>query len=248
MRRCSPANVALFVLLTFGPARAADLWAYKAPPVPAMYSWTGCYIGVEGGGAWGTSNHTAESGRDAGRTITGNFGTSGGLAGGTIGCNYRIGSWVFGAEDDMSWINTKGSAPDILPFNPNAVSTTQQNWLDTLRGRIGWAWGRTLLYATGGAAFTDAQVTACPLVGCISQTKTVSGWTVGGGIEYAFLSGWSVKLEYLYADFGSPQFINPPIPVGAATIVTRNVRLDDNVVRAGLNYRFSWPSPAAAWY
>jgi len=248
MRRCSPANVALFVLLTFGPARAADLWAYKAPPVPAMYSWTGCYIGVEGGGAWGTSNHTAESGRDAGRTITGNFGTSGGLAGGTIGCNYRIGSWVFGAEDDMSWINTKGSAPDILPFNPNAVSTTQQNWLDTLRGRIGLAWGRTLLYATGGAAFTDAQVTACPLVGCISQTKTVSGWTVGGGIEYAFLSGWSVKLEYLYADFGSPQFINPPIPVGAATIVTRNVRLDDNVVRAGLNYRFSWPSPAAAWY
>jgi len=240
--------VALFVLLTFGPARAADLWAYKAPPVPAMYSWTGCYIGVEGGGAWGTSNHTAESGRDAGRTITGNFGTSGGLAGGTIGCNYRIGSWVFGAEDDMSWINTKGSAPDILPFNPNAVSTTQQNWLDTLRGRIGLAWGRTLLYATGGAAFTDAQVTACPLVGCISQTKTVSGWTVGGGIEYAFLSGWSVKLEYLYADFGSPQFINPPIPVGAATIVTRNVRLDDNVVRAGLNYRFSWPSPAAAWY
>ena len=102
MRRCSPANVALFVLLTFGPARAADLGAYKAPPVPAMYSWTGCYIGVEGGGAWGTSNHTAESGRDAGRTITGNFGTSGGLAGGTIGCNYRIGSWVFGVEDDMS--------------------------------------------------------------------------------------------------------------------------------------------------
>jgi len=240
--------VALFVLLTFGPARAADLWAYKAPPVPAMYSWTGCYIGVEGGGAWGTSNHTAESGRDAERTITGNFSTSGGLAGGTIGCNYRIGSWVFGAEDDMSWINTKGSAPDIVPFNPNSVSTTQQNWLDTLRGRIGLAWGRTLLYATGGAAFTDAQVTACPLVGCISQTKTVSGWTVGGGIEYAFLSGWSVKLEYLYADFGSPQFINPPIPVGAATIVTRNVRLDDNVVRAGLNYRFSWPSPAAAWY
>jgi len=148
----------------------------------------------------------------------------------------------------MSWINTKGSAPDIVPFNPNSVSTTQQNWLDTLRGRIGLAWGRTLLYATGGAAFTDAQVTACPLVGCISQTKTVSGWTVGGGIEYAFLSGWSVKLEYLYADFGSPQFINPPIPVGPGTIVTRNVRLDDNVVRAGLNYRFSWPSPAAAWY
>ena len=248
MRRCSPANVALFVLLTIGPACAADLSAYKAAPVPAIYSWTGCYIGLEGGGAWGTSDHTAESGRDAGQTITGNFSTSGGLAGGTIGCNYRIGSWVFGAEDDMSWTNTKGSAPDIVPFNPNSVSTTQQNWLDTLRGRVGLAWGRTLLYATGGAAFTDAQVTACPLVGCISQTKTVTGWTVGGGIEYAFLSGWSVKLEYLYADFGSPQFINPPIPVGAGTIVTRNVRLDDNVVRAGLNYRFSWPSPAAAWY
>jgi outer membrane immunogenic protein len=248
MRRCSPANVALFVFLAVGPGLAADFPAYKAPLAPVLYSWTGCYIGGEGGGAWGTSSHTAASGRNAGQTITGNFGTTGGIAGGTIGCNYQVGSWVVGAEEDMSWINTKGSTPDIPPFNINSVSTTQQDWLDTLRGRLGIAWGRTLIYATGGAAFTGADVTACPLAGCVSQSKTVTGWTVGGGVEYAFLNGWSVKLEYLYADFGSPQFINPPVSVGAGTIVTRNVRLDDNIVRAGLNYRFTWPSPAATWF
>jgi outer membrane immunogenic protein len=248
MRRCSPANVALFVFLTVSPAFAADLPYYKAPLVPAIYGWTGCYIGGEGGGAWGTSNHTAESGRGAGQTITGDFSIAGGLAGGTIGCNYQFGSWVFGAEDDMSWINTKGSTPDLPPFNVNSVSTTQQNWLDTLRGRLGWTWGRTLIYATGGAAFTGADVSACPLAGCVSQSKTVTGWTVGAGVEYAFLSGWSVKLEYLYADFGSPQFINPPIQLGAGTVVTRDVRLDENIVRVGLNYRFNWHSFSGPWY
>jgi outer membrane immunogenic protein len=248
MRRCSPANAALFVFLAVGPAFAADLSAYRAPLVPPIYSWTGCYIGGEGGGAWGTSNHTAESGIGAGRTITGDFSTAGGLAGGTIGCNYQFGSWVFGAEDDMSWINTKGSTPDLAPFNVNAVSTTQQDWLDTLRGRFGLAWGRTLIYATGGAAFTGAEVSACPLIGCVGQYKTVTGWTVGAGLEYAFLSGWSAKLEYLYADFGSPQFINPPVQLGMGTVVTRNARLDDNVVRVGLNYRFSWYGLAGPWY
>jgi opacity protein-like surface antigen len=96
----------------------------------------------------------------------------------------------------MSWINTKGSTPDLVPFNINSVSATQQDWLDTLRGRLGVARGRTLIYATGGGAFTGADVTVCPLAGCVSQSKTVSGWTVGGGVEYAFLNGWSAKLEY----------------------------------------------------
>jgi outer membrane immunogenic protein len=155
---------------------------------------------------------------------------------------------VFGIEDDISWVNKKGSAPDLPPFSINAVSTTQENWLDTLRGRIGFAWDRTLIYATGGAAFAGAEVTVCALAGCLSESNSVTGWTAGGGVEYAFLSDWSVKIEYLYADFGSPQFFNPPIRLGAGTVVTRDVRLTDNIVRAGVNYRFNWFNPVGAQY
>jgi outer membrane immunogenic protein len=245
MRKLALVTWVLGALTVAAPALAADLGvrpapAYKAPPAPMVYNWTGCYLGVEGGGAWGDSKQTAASGPDTGRTIS-SFNTSGGLAGGTVGCNYQTGSWVFGAEEDLSWMNKRGSANDMPPFNPTAVSTTQESWLDTFRGRIGYAWDRTLVYATGGLAVEGAGVHICPVAGCVDDDKTVTGWTVGAGIEYAFWNNWSLKAEYLYADFGSPQFIGTPVHIGAGTVDTRDVRLNDNIVRAGVNYKFNWP-------
>jgi outer membrane immunogenic protein len=256
LRRVAASNgargmAALIVIATVGPVAAADLPRapmYLPLPMPAIDHWTGCYVGVTAGGAWGSSNHTAESGAFAGQSITGDFGTSGGTAGGTLGCNYQINRWVLGAEGDLSWINNKGSAPDLSPFNSRGTSTTQQSWLDTVRGRVGFSWDRLLVYGTGGVAFTGANVEVCALAGCVTQSGSMTGWTVGGGIEYAPSNDWTFKIEYLYADFGSAQFLNPPVRLGAATFLTRDVRLTNNILRAGLNYRFTWPDLDGARY
>jgi outer membrane immunogenic protein len=240
MKKLGLATAVFSALTAAAPAFAADLGrpapppVYKAPPVVAPYSWTGCYIGVEGGGAWGTSRHTDVN--SGGFLHTDDFNVNGGLVGGTVGCNYQMGRWVFGIEDDGSWINAKGSA-DVIG-TVTGVGSTKQNWLDTLRGRLGYAWDRTLIYATGGFAAAGVDATQCQVGVCVSETKTVTGWTVGGGLEYAFWNNWSFKAEYLYADFGSPRFFDPEVDVGGLGFPPRNVRLHENIARVGLNYKF----------
>jgi len=125
------------------PALAADLSTplYKVPPVaPPPFSWTGCYVGVEGGGAWGQSQHvaaTAPNPATVGLPITLRFNLAGALAGGTVGCNYQVGNVVLGVENDMSWTNKGASSPDMPPFSRGAISSTNEKWIDTLRGRVG---------------------------------------------------------------------------------------------------------------
>ena len=227
---------------------AADLppGTYKAPPMAraVVSSWTGCYIGLQGGGGWGSSQHVAvgpPNPANAGRPITNSFVLSGGEVGGTIGCNYQANSWVFGVENDISWTNISGSAPDMLPFNLNAVSHTNEKWLDTLRGRAGFAWDRAFLYGTGGVAFAGTDATICnTLLGvCQSNAQTRTGWVAGAGIEYAVWDNVSLKFEYLHADFGTGRYFPSPVMVGGQNIATRDVRLSDDIVRAGVNWRFT---------
>ena len=227
---------------------AADLSPlYKAPSAPpappVVYSWTGCYLGIAGGGNWGRSRHVstgAENPANAGLPIDNTFNLSGALVGGTIGCNYQLDdTWVVGVENDASWTNKRGSANDIPPFNTAAVSQTSENWIDTLRGRIGFTWDKALLYGTGGAAFAGTQVQVCSPFLCATDSQTRVGWTAGVGLEYAAWQNVSVKIEYLHADFGTARYINPPVqgPAGG-TIVTRDVSLTDDIVRGGVNWRF----------
>jgi outer membrane immunogenic protein len=216
--------VGLFVAAMAAPSFAADLPrpAYKAPIYSAPgFSWTGFYVGVNGGYGWGKSEWTA-SGTGAG---TGNFDVKGGMAGGTIGFNYQTGTWVWGLEGDIdaSWM--KGSTPC-----GGVDCETKNSWLGTARGRLGYAgWDRWLPYVTGGAAFGDIKATPGALG---SETTTKVGWTAGAGIEYAILNNWSTKLEYLYVDLGKGS-------CGAATcVVDTDVSFKANIVRLGLNYRF----------
>jgi outer membrane immunogenic protein len=225
-------------------ATAADLAvrapAYKAPVVP-MFSWTGCYVGVEGGGIWGRSKDTdaAPANKNFGLPINNGFDLSGGLVGGTAGCNYQISNWVFGVENDISWTNASGSTVDIAPFNTASTSKTSEKWLDTLRGRVGFAWDRALFYGTGGAAFAGTTVQVCGTIACVSDSQTRTGWVAGGGIEYAAWDHVTLKLEYLHADFGTSSYINPSVQVAPGhTIVTRDVPLTNDIVRAGVNYKF----------
>jgi opacity protein-like surface antigen len=168
------------------PALAADASTplYKTPPAASSsFSWTGCYVGVEAGGAWGQSQQiaaTAPNHADVGLPITVRFNLAGALAGGTVGCNYQISSMVLGVENDLSWTNKGASSPDIPPFSRGAISSTSEKWIDTLRGRVGWAWDRFLVYGTAGAALTGVDVGVCsPTAICISDTRTRTGRLVG---------------------------------------------------------------------
>jgi outer membrane immunogenic protein len=146
-------SIAAVLLGVATTASAADfpVVPVKAPlPAPVIFSWTGCYIGVEGGGNWGGSSQIARSGPNVDQPITGNFDLSGGIAGGTVGCNVQVSNFVIGAENDFSWTNKRGTVNDQLPFNPAATSSAREKWIDTLRGRFGYAIDRFMVYGTAG--------------------------------------------------------------------------------------------------
>jgi outer membrane immunogenic protein len=254
-----PTAVVVAVIFGVSAAQAADM-AVKAPPVapvalPPIFSWTGCYVGVEGGGNWGRSEQVARSGTFVGSTITGGFDLSGGIAGGTVGCNYQFSSFVIGIEDDYSWTDKRGSATDRLPFSTAAVSSTHEKWIDTLRGRAGFAWDRFFFYGTGGAAWagTDVNVVSRAPAFNVTNSQTRTGWVAGVGGEWAAWTGpWGAltfKLEYLHADFGTKQYFNPQVttPVGVI-VATRDAKLTDDMVRAGMNFKFNWGGPVVAKY
>jgi outer membrane immunogenic protein len=167
-----------------------------------------------------------------------------------VGCNYQASNWVFGIEGDVSWTNKSGSANDIAPFTTTSTNQLREKWFDTVRGRVGYAWDRVLFYGTAGGAFAGTTTDVCAIQGiCVSSSRTRSGWVAGAGLEYAFWDNLSVKLEYLHADFGSANYIDPPVVVaGAGTFNARSIRLTDDIVRVGLNYRFGWGGPVVAKY
>ena len=205
-----------------GTAAAADLSRpapapyYKAPVVAPVFSWTGFYIGLNGGGGFGRSAWDS----------TGSFNTSGGLVGGTIGYNYQIGQAVVGLEGDVDWANINGTTNNLCGLG----CKTKDSWLSTVRGRLGYAADRFMPYITGGAAFGDIKASTPGFAGA---STTNAGWTLGAGLEFAVAQNWSLKAEYLYVDLGK---FNCGITCGAA--VTDNVSFRTNLIRAGVNYHF----------
>ena len=235
----------------------ADGYERSVGYAPRAWSWTGCYIGVEGGGIWGSASNTSFDttfGPAFVGPITGNYDLSGSMAGGTIGCNYQTGAFVLGIEADDSWTNNQGSSFAIAPFNRTALIQTQENWIATFRGRLGYAFApRWLAYVTGGAAATDASLTIKDPNGLggsgaeASDSNTRWGWTVGAGTEWAVAGRWSFKAEYLHADFGNSDYFTPNVRVSKPdghggtfnyTFVSQSVNLTDDMVRVGLNYGF----------
>jgi outer membrane immunogenic protein len=224
--------------LVLGPtaALAADL-PVKAAPVPvAIYDWTGFYIGVAGGGSLGTSDHIDRATRFS---DTLGYNVKGGLAGGTLGYNWQVSSFVVGFEGDVSWVGEYGSHPDIgLVGDPAFTSFTKETWMATARARFGYAVNNLLFYGTGGyaAAGVEAGVKDTATGALLaSTTSTRSGWTAGGGLEWGFAPNWSAKFEMLYMKFNSTPF-NTVRAEGP-----RTVPLDDTIARAGINYRFGGP-------
>ena len=159
-------------------------------------------------------------------TPTGNFSTSGYLIGGTLGGNYQWGQFVLGIEGDGDWTNLTGTSTT----NCGVGCTTQSDWLATVRGRAGYAFDRVLVYGTGGGAFANVQAAYAALP---FSSSTQTGWTAGGGVEFAFTPNLTAKVEYLYVDLGSQA-----CPPGSCAASATSVTLTENVVRAGINYKF----------
>ncbi len=229
------------LLLASVGAHAADLrMPVKAPPapVPVPFSWTGCYVGGNGGGVWVRNDFSVAAGPFSGDS-DGSIDVSGGVAGVQAGCNYQTYNWVFGIQGDYDWTNVSNSINDAVFVGvTDGVNITS---LASVTGRIGYAWDRFLLYAKGGGAWERLDFTSTgSSFSSISETR--NGWTVGGGGEYAFLDWLTGFVEYDFYDFGtSSETLNP-----FSGVVTFNVRDTQSVVKAGLNFKFGgWSAPAA---
>src|SRR5262249_42116112 len=138
----------------------------------------------------------------------------------------------------------RGSAPDMPPFNVAATSTTRERWIDMFRGRVGYAIDQFLIYGTAGIAFAGTDVTVSDPAGAVTESRTRTGLAAGLGGEWAaWTDSWgavSFKLEYVHTDFGSKRYFETRPLLGGVPVATRDVRLTDDIVRAGVNVRFNW--------
>ena len=209
-------------------ARAPSYYPNRYYPTAIL--WTGFYAGLHGGGAWSSATWT-----DPLSGASDNPQPSSILGGAEIGVNWQNEGLVLGAEADISWIRLHGSAVDAAGFH-----TISAHWLSMVTGRLGYAFNRFLVYGKGGAAFTGERndVIGPPRTTASTGTLTQVGWTVGGGVEYAFDSAWSARIEYDFIDFPSRDLtlarvgLVPPLAVP----VTVDWRIQKLV--GAINFRF----------
>jgi outer membrane immunogenic protein len=258
-------------------AFAADLGQpyVKAPPAPPPPpSWTGFYIGVNGG--WGFNRDTGDEECINPAGIVGGAGchegagsivkADGGLAGGQIGYNWQSGIVVYGIETDIQWADIKDTASvfdDVLGVGPVGEGTytasQKLDWFGTVRGRLGITpWSQSaLLYVTGGLIYGQEKVSSDVFFHFFGQdffasdSTTRTGGTVGVGLEYLFTPNLSGKIEGLWYDMGTERLIASPLfPNG---FVSRSTfHFEGAIVRAGLNWHFNWggggPGPYQGQY
>lgn len=210
-----------------GAAIAADVPLkgpiYKAAPVSI---WEGAYIGVHLGYGWATNDISAAG---FGPDEVKSNGVIGGLQ---VGYNRHIApNWILGFEADVSFGDLTGTnvIGGVIP------TTSEISTFGTARTRLGYVNGRWMVYATGGMAWAQTQVTSV----AFDADRPQIGYAIGGGVEYALARNWSAKFEYLYMDLGKTNISLAPAP---------STDLTASVVRVGLNYRFSDLRTAALGY
>jgi outer membrane immunogenic protein len=222
-------------------ADAADIYragGFKDTPYVMAPIWTGFYLGAHVGGAWGDVDV-----RDLnGGVLPGPFSFSpdGVFGGGTGGYNLQFGSFLFGIEGDIGYMDLSGAGiiPSANPGRHQDISLDGGLYGD-ITARLGYAFDRMLVYAKGGFAFYDSegkQVTTTP--GYVhSGTDTLTGWTAGGGIEYLISPSWSIKAEYLHFDFGSQGASQTSVGDDPIGFVYKNkFDVTAESVKAGVNY------------
>jgi outer membrane immunogenic protein len=247
------------LLAIAGPAYAADMHL-KAPIAPApVFNWTGYYIGVNGGYAKDNASTDINPDPTAVRFInllpeTLDPAPKGYFGGGQVGANWQYGSVVAGLEADLQ-SGIKGTivqSPLVqnngTPFNGTAAVTQQVEWWGTARLRLGTTFvdPRFLIFATAGVAYARIDNTANTDFrpqGTIQYPTSVgdfrTGLVAGGGAEFAFTNNLSLKAEYLYLDLGTNSTTAQPVPANPPFTITYNFHTTMQVVRGGLNWKFS---------
>jgi outer membrane immunogenic protein len=251
------AGAALVVLVVGNAAQAADLGrpvypVYKAPVVVPAFSWTGCYIGADAGGAWDRQNTSVNTSVNQ-APASGDITRSSVIGGPYVGCNYQFApQWVIGVEGDVSWVKLSGatSAPNLFadgtPVGVGGISWgSSTDWIASARARLGYAVApNALIYGTGGAAWTRTNYSGLDVlddgVAATSFTDTRTGWVAGAGVDWApWNNNWIFRIEYLHYQFGgvssTAPFVNPNLG-NVATFNFGDLKIDS--VRAGLSYKF----------
>ena len=252
------------------------------------YNWSGFYVGVNAGAGWTASD--VGTGVCSGSPIScywtgeGDSSTPGRVAtagsghlsdtlftgGGQVGANWQRGAFVFGVEGDVDSFHSRASHAGTTAytagsaFGATIADSVSTNVLATVRGRIGYATGPLLLYATGGLALADFNhsssygeygfSTAAPCAGstggnyCSHGSGVVTdGWVVGAGAEWAFQRNWSLKAEYLYVDLGNVSSTSALLngagtggvtsTSGTPQFIQHSSNFTAQIARVGVNYK-----------
>jgi outer membrane immunogenic protein len=245
-----------------GSAFAADLPYRTAAPAPyvaaPIFTWTGFYVGLNAGAGFNNKNNgyvTNGFGATTVFTTTGGgFGSNNdaGFTGGAqAGYNMQFGMFVAGVEGDINYLDRGNDERFIVSDNFGRTYTfnrgNSNNWFGTARGRVGIALDRFLPYVTGGWAFGGKQggvngsfvttgVAGSTVLVNNGGSGSSSGWTLGGGLEYAFSNNMSVKIEYLHVKLGNNNSQFAVNTTGGVFSFKNENKFD--VVRAGVNFRF----------
>jgi outer membrane immunogenic protein len=264
MRSQLGSAAAIAAALFAGSASAADLPLRKEPPPPPVVpppppTWNGLYLGLNVGGGWLSNNYnnndilfipyTTVSPVGAfgvlgfGNYYNNNNNNGGVVGGGQVGYNYQFAnSFVVSAEADIQGTSIGNNNNNNWYWGSGGNFQPALPWFGTVRGRLGFLLMPNLLvYGTGGFAYGGVQF--------FDQTRTDTGWTAGGGLEYLIWQNWSAKVEYLYVEL-YPNNGNNNIFLGFNGFTWfNNQHLEANVVRVGLNWHFNYsPPPVLARY
>jgi outer membrane immunogenic protein len=255
-----------------------------AQPAPDTHNWEGPYVGLNAG--WNSANTSVAPGTATTQQLTGvnagagpvtvppatfntaqqDYSTQSWAAGGQVGYNHQIGHWVLGAEGDMDALGGRSrqfsnyALPATSLTSANAVSisrSTNPDWTASVRGRVGYATGRLLIYGTGGLGLADARQnvtygyapTVTPGVAAANpgtsfgtsngdtNDRVLVGYTAGGGAEFALNRAVSIGAEYRHSDYGDNTYALGSSAPGATRENTR-IGFSDDQVLAKVNFRF----------
>lgn len=227
-------------------AHSADLGSLKDDPVaytPA-FSWTGAYVGLHAGFGVGDTQGNIN---DIPIDLSSDYDVNGALYGGQIGYNWQTGNLVLGIAGSLSGSEidgTDGTCQDFIIIT--ADCERELNWLATLTGKIGFASGRTMIYAMGGIAWgeietnVDVNVVLPPIivgtVATINGEETHTGWVAGLGIQHALTKNLIIGIEYAHIDLGDEDqnlSINGT-PLGLSS----DVEMEIDTINLSVNWKF----------
>lgn len=227
---------AILTALLFASSAAYAADAVVSEPLPeaptaAVFSWSGLYLGAQAGYGWGDSQFTD---RDTSDYLV--YDPDGFTGGVHVGYNWQFqNNIVLGLEGDVNYSDISGEGRGRFADGTRADGVdgrSELKWNGSLRLRAGYAIDRFLPFVTGGVAFGeyDHRIVAGG-TRVVDESDTHTGWTVGGGAEYAFTDNWLGRVEYRYTDFGDKTFRSDFIDEGKVDLKTHEVRI-------GVSYKF----------